>query len=335
MKPIEFNKTAHDPQIDFIKGLCIIFVVWTHCMYREELRAILFPYWGDTAVPLFLLIQVFHYFKKGTATRMPSPLKLLRRIVWPFVAMLAAMFLFQYFLYYDATQGAFSLSLYWDKRGPGSYYIFVYLEFALLLPLLAPLFRRLSVGWLFVLFLVLSQITETVCSLTQCPDSIYRITFFRYIFLIFLGYLLATRGITLNWMTITLGIVGMLFIFLFSYAGVDMQPLFCTNLGNWPLCHWICYFYIASLFLGLLQWGYAKVSRFRPLAAIIEQAGIYSYQVYLFQIFYYATVSMLIGRLLAPVESHAVQRLLYIALSTVICLLPAMILYVNRQRQTH
>ena len=55
----------------------------------------------------------------------------------------------------------------------------------------------------------------------------------------------------------------------------------------------------------------------------------------LFQIFYYATVSMLIGRLLAPVESHAVQRLLYIALSTVICLLPAMILYVNRQRQTH
>lgn len=335
MKPIQFHKTAHDPQIDFIKGLCIIFVVWTHCMYREELRAILFPYWGDTAVPIFLLIQVFHYFKKGTETRMPSPIKLWKRIVWPFLAMLAAMFLFQYLLYYDVTQGAFSLSLYWDKRGPGSYYVFVYLEFALLLPLLAPLFRRLSVGWLFVLFLVLSQITETVCSLTQCPDSIYRITFFRYIFLIFLGYLLATKGITLNWQTIILGIIGMVFIFLFSYAGADMQPLFCTNLGNWPLCHWICYFYIACLFLGLLQWVYAKAGHFRPLAAIIEQIGVYSYQVYLFQIFYYATISLLVSRWLAPIESHAMQRLLYIALSTIVCVLPAMILYVNRQRQTH
>lgn len=335
MNSIKFNKTAYDPKIDFIKGLCILFVVWTHCMYREELRTILFPYWGDTAVPIFLLIQVFHYFKKGTETRMPSLQKLFKRIVGPFIAMLALMFLVQYIIYYDSTNGVFSLSLYWDKRGPGSYYVFVYLEFALLLPLLAPLFKRLSTPWLCLLFLLLSQLTETICSLTQCPDSIYRITFFRYIFLVFLGYLLACRGLVLNVATITLGLLGAIFIYLFSYTNTDMQPLFCTNLGNWPLCHWICYFYIAYLFMAVLQWLYAKLQHCRTLVTIIQQIGVYSYEVYLFQIFYYATLSFYVAKWLSPLSSHVVQRLLYIFISTFICALPAAYLYYRKQRNNN
>ena len=65
MRKIDFKNYGYDPQIDYIKGLCILFVIWTHAINRSELGYILFPYWGDTAVPIFLIIQAFHYYKKG------------------------------------------------------------------------------------------------------------------------------------------------------------------------------------------------------------------------------------------------------------------------------
>ena len=49
MHRITFNKTGYDSQIDYIKGVCILFVIWTHCIGRNELGYMLFPYWGDTA----------------------------------------------------------------------------------------------------------------------------------------------------------------------------------------------------------------------------------------------------------------------------------------------
>ena len=221
MIKIEFKREGYDPQIDYIKGLCILFVVWTHCMNRGELSNILFPYWGDTAVPIFIIIQVFHYYKKGVSVRMPSVPKLWKRIMKPYIMMVALMFIVQFFMYYDMTDGTFSPTLYWEKRGPGSYYIFIYIEMAFVIPLFAPLFRKFSTKWLLVIFLILSQVVEIACSLTHCPDNIYRIVFFRYIFLIFIGYLLATKGLELNKLTITAGIFSMLFLYLFAYKKND------------------------------------------------------------------------------------------------------------------
>ena len=152
MRTIEFKKNEYDPQIDYIKGICILFVIWTHCINRYELGIMLYPYWGDTAVPIFLLIQVFHYFKKGVELRIPQLLKLWKRIILPFVIMIALMFMVQFFIYFEATNGVFSPSFYWDKRGPGSYYIFIYLELAFVIPLFVPLIKKLSIKWLFVVF---------------------------------------------------------------------------------------------------------------------------------------------------------------------------------------
>ena len=326
MERIEFNKTGYDPQIDYIKGLCILFVIWTHCISRDELGYMYFPYWGDTAVPIFLLIQVFHYYKKGTDFRMPSTFKLWKRILLPFIIMIALMFLTQFFIYYDVTGGAFSPSLYWDKRGPGSYYIFIYLEFAFVIPLLAPLFKKLSTKWLFVIFVILSQLVELICSITQCPDNIYRITFFRYIFLIFIGYLLATKGLEQNRMSILGGIISMAFLYLFAYTGIDMEPIFCTHLSLWPLCHWVCYIYIAYFFLAFLKYTNTKISNYSTITYYIEKIGKFSYEIYLFQIFYYATISVYIGKALAYVGNYPTQMILYVIISTTFCVVPVVYL---------
>ena len=326
MRRIEFNKTGYDPQIDYIKGICILFVIWTHCISRKELGYMLFPYWGDTAVPIFLLIQVFHYYKKGINVRMPSAIKLWKRILRPFIIMIALMFLAQFFIYYDMTNGSFSPSLYWDKRGPGSYYIFIYLELAFVIPLFAPLMRRLSVKWLFVVFVILSQIVEIVCSITHCPDHIYRIVFSRYIFLIFIGFFLATQGLEINKHSILGGIISMFFIYLFCYTDLDMEPLFCTSLSLWPLCHWVCYIYIAYFFLTFLKYTYNRLSVYNNFLAYIMIIGKFSFEIYLFQIFYYATISIFVNKTLSFLDCYPLQRILYIIISTIVCLLPVGIL---------
>ena len=323
MRTIEFKKNEYDPQIDYIKGICILFVIWTHCINRYELGIMLYPYWGDTAVPIFLLIQVFHYFKKGVELRIPKLLKLWKRIIFPFVIMIALMFIVQFYIYYDVTNGVFSPSFYWDKRGPGSYYIFIYLELAFVIPLFVPLIKKLSIKWLLVVFVIISQLIEFVTCVTYCPDNIYRITFFRYTFLIFIGYLLATKGLNLNSKTIIGSIISVIFIFLFSYTEVNMEPLFCTHLDLWPICHWICYIYIAYLFIAFLKYTYTILSnRYTFITNFIEKIGKFSYEIYLFQIFYYATLSIYVGDTLTHIGVYSIQRILYFLISSIICITP-------------
>lgn len=330
MIKIEFDKTKYDPQIDYIKGLCILFVIWTHCISRDELGYMLYPYWGDTAVPIFLIIQVFHYYKKGVDLRMPSILKLWNRILFPFFIMVALMFLVQFFIYYQTTNGVFSPALYWNKRGPGAYYIFIYLELAFIIPLFAPLFKRLSIKWLLVVFIILAQLIEFATCVTLCPDNIYRITFFRYTFLIFIGYLLATKGLAQNKYTILGGIISILFIYLFAYTRINMEPLFCTHLDLWPLCHWVCYIYIAYFFLVFLKYTHSKLNRKNRIRTYIEKIGKYSYEIYLFQIFYYATFSIFVGKALVFFNNNHIQYIMYAVFSTAVCVVPIIFLMSKR-----
>lgn len=325
---IEFNRTGYDPAIDYIKGLCILFVVWTHCFVREELSMILFPFWGDTAVPIFLIIQVFHCYKKEQVSHLPSISKLWKRILMPYLILLVVTFFLDYFIYFNETNGTFDLRFYWDKRGPGSYYIFIYLQFAFILPVIEPLFRKFSQKSLLVLFIIASQVVEFICSITDFPDNIYRLTFFRYIFLIFLGYVLAKKGLTINIRMVPIIIISMVFLYLFSYTKTDLRPVFCTNLGFWPLCHWICYFYIAYLVIFFLKTSYIKLSQnsaANHLVRIIQQMGKYSYEIYLFQIFYYSIISIFVSKATATICNYSVERVFYIIISTILCTLPVII----------
>ena len=102
---IDFKRTEYDPVIDYIKGLCILFVIWTHCMTREELSLILFPFWGDTAVPIFLIIQAFHCYKKNSDARIPNIKKLWFRILKPYLILLGCTFILDYFIYFQDNAG--------------------------------------------------------------------------------------------------------------------------------------------------------------------------------------------------------------------------------------
>ena len=103
---------------------------------------------------------------------------------------------------------------------------------------------------------------------------------------------------------------------------MDMEPLFSTHLDLWPLCHWVCYIYIAYFFLAFLKYTYSKLGTYLHIRTYIEKIGKYSYEIYLFQIFYYATISIFVAKALSTIDSYPIQQILYYFISTLLCLLP-------------
>lgn len=83
MYKISFNKSGYDPFIDFLKAYAIIMVVFTHCIPTSVHNHLLGCLWIDVQVPLFLLIQVFHAYKKERAPEVNMK-KMATRIVLPF-----------------------------------------------------------------------------------------------------------------------------------------------------------------------------------------------------------------------------------------------------------
>lgn len=87
MKQILFNTTGYDSFIDFIKAYCILVVVFCHGFpYLPEIG---YAIWG-VQIPLFLLIQVFHSYKRAPQTI--NWKMIWRRIAVPFVVIEAIIF---------------------------------------------------------------------------------------------------------------------------------------------------------------------------------------------------------------------------------------------------
>ncbi len=263
-KPCLFLKNGYDERIDFVKGLCILFVVLNHCI--DDLQGVLFPLWGAPAVSLFLLIQVFHVYKKETTLDRVNWKAIFRhtifqRVVKPFL-IVQALLIVIWLVCYDLPLGEqLKLAAYKGGKGPGAYYIWVYVQFALLLPILAPILKKLNPVVCLFAFLFLSQMAETLMCVLNIPPNIYQLTFFRYLFLIFLGYWLSTRPFVLTPMALALSLLSLLTLLFFSYTDLPLRPLF-YNHPHFTTCHWPCYFYVALLLLFLYVKAYSVLSTY-------------------------------------------------------------------------
>lgn len=189
---ITFNKAGYDPSIDYLKGVCILLVVLTHCIPTGIQKTLLFPIWGLPAVPLFILIQVFHAYKRGTDVGVVKWGKLWERIIKPFliVELLIGVILFvkiiiKDFYTYAELKACLYNYLINGGRGPGSYYPWIYMQFALLLPATGKVLRKFSLMQLAIGFAICSMVIELVVNLTGMSHYLYRVLFLRYVFIIF------------------------------------------------------------------------------------------------------------------------------------------------------
>lgn len=326
------KRNGYDPFIDYLKGICIIFVIINHCMPENMMENTGFFFWGVSAVPIFLIIQVFHAYKEGVGNARLNYNRLWQKIVWPFFVaefVIFAAFIIRdhHFTFNYIINDAFSL-IKLGGYGPGAYYPFIYLQFAIILPIIAGVFKSQK-PYLCFLFVIISQLSETACSYFHMPQLAYRLLFLRYIFLFYLGFLLAYKGFILNLYTFCLAFICLVFSTYVIYSHHDFVP-FLYDFVN-PACHWFCYIFIAFFLLFLIRIIYYFFNTVSVLKMYVLKAGKYSYEIFLFQIVYFAIADNYIDNLLKHIISHYLAYALIKILIPVILCTILVILYKEKK----
>lgn len=275
---VPIKKEGHEPFIDYLKGVSILFVVLTHCLPLQDY--LLCSLWSAQAVPIFLIIQSFHAYRGNQCNIRLR--KLFRRILRPFLCMFGLQFLLLVCI--RGWDNAYVLTrqvIATGGIGPGSYYVWIYLQFYFALPFL----MRMMHGWgkikIGCFFVILSIAMEILCSYADMPGWLYRLLAFRYLFLIYLGYLWVAKGIVLNRWTGILSGASMTFILLLAYADINMEPWICAS--DWKIFHWPTYFYAAYLFPVMLYVCYKHIGSWQN--DLLCKMGKYSYEIFLLQMF--------------------------------------------------
>ena len=197
--------------------------------------------------------------------------------------------------------------------GSGSYYPWIYLQMAILIPLMRPICDKLAKRKSLAVFLLLSIVMEIVCSITNLPDFVYRLLCIRYIFLIWVGWIWVKEGIRLNVLTISASLVSLIAIIYFAYFDQDLEPLFYNT--GWATHRWICYFWVGFAFVGILHWMYTKISRKEWVNRTAKMLASASYEIFLVQMAYYALIPL---HRLELIDNDLIQFAIWFSLAFVV-----------------
>lgn len=322
---ISFSKDGYDPFIDYLKGLSILFIVFTHCIPTWLSDVTLFCIWGTSAVPFFLILQVFHSYKKGYSDVHLNIRKVWHRVIRPFIIFQLLIVLSLYCLGNLKTSDLL-YSIYWGGYGPGSYYPWIYVEFSLLIPIFSIVIQKLDRYYILLFFIILSQLFEFMCSAINMPLWFYRLSFFRYVFLVYWAYVLIEYGFKINNWTILCSLLSLGCLLFFYYVDINLRPVFYTGLdGFWTVFHWLCYYYMTHLLLFGIKKSYLYFQKRKWVFPFLAKMGRYSYEIFLFQLFYFAVISTIIRDLSNKWDSVYICDICYVLVSSIICVVPVVV----------
>ena len=275
-KVISFNKTGYDLFIDFIKAYAILCVLLGHTFpFRHETGYFL---WYGMQVPMFILVQVFHVFKKEEYRF--SFKKVFFRILLPFF-ITQAIAILTLLINGSDWESLVKKIVVEGGIGPGSYFPWLYLQMAILLFFIRPFFHKGSKLLHAIIALLVCEFFEILLSIIDCPDFIYRLLPIRYFFLIYLGWLWVKEGIVLNAKTIVLSLLSMGSIIYFEYYYSSIEPWFFDT--AWKAHRWPCYFYVSTLLCGLLFFIFKQVQHNRYVVKGTQLLAKCSYEIFLLQ----------------------------------------------------
>lgn len=274
-KIVSFNKTGYDPFIDFIKAYAIICVLIGHTLPLHDYWG--YGLWAGMQVPLFVLVQAFHCFKKDTPNIHLK--KIFLRIVLPYILVQSIALL--YLLYIDSTNLYYFLLS--GGAGPGSYYPWIFIQFALLLPIIKQWLDKNQKEKTKVLisFLVICESFEILFSIIDLPDKLYRLLAIRYLFLLYLAWIWVRDGIIINKRTTVLSVLSFIAIIYFEYFSVDDEILFYNT--AWKFHRWPCYYFVAIWGVYLLRNLYDFLCEWTYIMGSIRQLAKCSYEIFLIQ----------------------------------------------------
>lgn len=240
---------------------------------------------GGGQIPIFFLIQVFHCYK-----REPKSINwnlIAKRITLPFfvieILIFGVLFLTEE---YESLSKLIKVGVSGGGYGPGSYYPWIFIQMAIIIPLMRPVCEKLDKGKSLLLFLLISEAIEILCSLIIMPDAIYRLLCLRYIMLIWFGWLWVKEGIPLNQKTIIITLLSLGSIIYLGYVKWSFEPwLYDTG---WTTHRWPCYFWVGLLLVWVLYKTYVSVSKYAVVRNTTKLLASASYEIFLVQMAYYA-----------------------------------------------
>lgn len=274
---VTFNKVGHDPFIDFIKAYAIICVLIGHTF--PGLDTIGYGLWAGMQVPLFVLVQAFHTLKKEKSYL--SIKKIFFRIFLPFFIVETCVFVILLWIYQSDISSLTRTYLIGGGTGPGSYYPWIYLQIAVVLPFVSRWMSKKSKTFLLIAYLIICEGLEIAFSIVDFPDVVYRLLAVRYIFLFYLAWIWVEEGIVINKKTCILSLLSFLAIIYFEYFSVNDEPLFFHT--AWTFHRWPCYYYVAvgGVYLLFVLWKWLSKSLFAE--KFIRMLSKCSYEIFLVQ----------------------------------------------------
>lgn len=242
--------------------------------------------WGGVQVPFFIIVQCFHFFKKDSPQL--SVKRIFTRVLLPFIYI--QLFIVLLLFVGNGFSGLSSIIGYfpvYGAYGQGDYYPIIYVQVALLLPFFFLINRKFDGfdGIMLIVYILLCEGLEIICSVVHVPDSVYRFLVFRYVFLIYFGWKWAREGIDMNSSTIVLSLISLLSIIYFHYIHVNNEPFFLNTV--WRYHRWPCYFYMACLLVYMLNIIWSQINTNLCVVKSVKMLSKYSYDIFLAQMVAY------------------------------------------------
>ena len=241
--------TGYLDNVDFIKGIAAISVIFLHTLPRSVLIDTLAIFHIWQAVPMFLFTSFFLGFRnldkkenvfKGYYSKERFQKVLLR--IWKPLIVLAVLEAVFFLLSGNKDRAIGSLLCY--ANGPGSYYIWCYMQIWLLMPAIYLLIKRSGVllgGWILLIISTLFDfLWEYYIDLT--PGC----TCFRYLFISVPAFMYL-KGVNVKSLA-PLVIFSIVYLLLMLYSNV---PLYADPIlpDGWEAQTSLGYFYTLGLFL--------------------------------------------------------------------------------------
>lgn len=254
--------------------------------------------------------------------------KIWKRVICPFIITQIIIFLLLVSITSVSISDYISIIKKMGGYGPGEYYPWIYVQIALIVPAIRLLNDKIKTGAKRILFFILlSQGLEFISIMFKIPDwPYYSILFFRYTFLIYLGYKLAYNECVINVLTILLSILSILVTIYFCFCRQGWLNCFFVTETQWKYCHWICYYYIFYWGIGGFYFLWNKIKPFETFKNFLKKVGKFSYEIFLFQMIWFSVFyPRLLNILLGAFNLELVAYLFAITISLIICIIPVII----------
>lgn len=274
--------SAREPFFDIAKGICIQFVIITHLNWFGLQNLLLFPYWIEMAVPIFMIISGYLYARSmqnaGIGNlRQAYGVHRLEKEIMRFAVPFSLMFLIEQLLELISMEGGgkspkeYIGSYFVGGTGQGNYYYPIMLQFVFLFPLVFAVVRNSK--WGVLQCFAANAAYELFAKIFCMTDYCYRLLVFRYIFAIAYGCALAVGADRIKKkFRLATWSAGTIYIFLVNYTSFHPHLSF-----GWAGTSFISVLYILPIF----EFFYVHMRNVR--CKFLEIMGKASFDIYLVQ----------------------------------------------------